>query len=727
MLADAQSMGLKDGSPALLAQLSSGLILGLSTVIYAVSYAALMFSGKLSPYVAYGLTITLITAAAGGLYGLFAEEPSFVNGPDSNTSSVLAGMMVALAATPLPGLQALHAAVALLLVASVSTALTYLLIEHFGAARLVRFIPFQVMAGFLASTGWLMSSGALNIIAGTPLTLEGLASLVERPARPELVVGVLLMIALHWLARRFSAALVFPVFIVAASIAVNVVTRLVCPASPLCAADLWFFQPFEQLQWLPPWRLQADGATLRELLALVPSFVALAFVATLTVLLSLSSLELTYKRDFKLEPALRLHGRMTLVTALLGGYMGVISIGRSQMCRQTGGGRWTGLVISAVCLAVLFGLGWVMAWIPKAALGALVLYLGVGMLRQWLWDLRHDLSKVDMLQVVSILVCVIVFGYVVGFLAGLLAACIFFVVNYSHLPYIRLDTTLASVRSSVIRDVGDQQYLSAAGPTCRVGRFEGFIFFGVANSIYEWYRAAAPDQFPVLLLDFSHAKGIDQSAVSVLQKIVRNEASHHKRLILALNSEIEPMFAQVATQSDAERPVVTHSFDAALEVAEEILLELRDSRTPAGERSRTSSLKFLDSLEDQQAFAAFLHEVHLHQGDTLFEEGQASDETYFVESGRLEVVKTGLHHTPIRLAKVVAGSMIGEMALYSGRPRTASVIAVDAVMLRVLTQVGWNRMQAERPDLARRFDRHVILTLANTVSRTSAALSQQEG
>lgn len=725
MLADAQSMGLKDRSPALLAQLSSGLILGLSTVIYAVSYAALMFSGKLSPYVAYGLTITLITAAAGGLYGLFSEEPSFVNGPDSNTSSVLAGMMVALSATPLPGAQSLHAAVALLLVASVSTALTYLLIVRFGAARLVRFIPFQVMAGFLASTGWLMSSGALNIIAGTPLTLDGLASLVERPVRAELAVGIALMLALGWLARRFNAAIVFPVFIVAASVVVNVVTRYACPASPMCAPDLWFFQPFDRLEWLPPWRLQTNSAITAELLALAPSFVALAFVATLTVLLSLSSLELTYKRDFKLEPALRLHGRMTLVTALLGGYMGVISIGRSQMCRQTGGGRWTGLVISCVCLAVLFGMGQLMAWIPKAALGALVLYLGVGMLKQWLWDLRHDLGKLDMLQVVAILVCVIVFGYVVGFLAGLLAACLFFVFHYSHLPYIRLDTTLAAVRSSVIRDVGDQQYLSAAGTSCRVGRFEGFIFFGVANSIYEWYRNADADQFPVLLLDFAHAKGIDQSAISVLQKIVRNEASHHKRLILALNADIEPMFAQVAGVSGAERPVVTHSFDAALEVAEEILLELRESGMPATARSSTSSLKFLGSVDDEQAFAQFLQEVHLDQGDRLFEEGQASDETYFVESGRLEVVKSGLHHT-IRLAKVVAGSMIGEMALYSGRPRTASVVAVEAAMLRVLTRDGWDRMQAQRPDLARRFDRHVILTLANTVSRTSIALSQQD-
>ena len=79
----------------------------------------------------------------------------------------------------------------------------------------------------------------------------------------------------------------------------------------------------------------------------------------------------------------------------------------------------------------------------------------------------------------------------------------------------------------------------------------------------------------------------------------------------------------------------------------------------------------------------------------------ASDEIFFVESGRLEVVKKGVHRIPVRLAKVVAGSMIGEMALYSGRPRSASVIAVEEAVLRVLSRDNWQRMkQATRAGVA---------------------------
>ncbi|RYY94404.1 MAG: hypothetical protein EOO24_24830, partial [Comamonadaceae bacterium] len=295
---------------AIIGQLSSGLIIGLSSVIYAVSYAALMFSGPLAPYLPYAITITLVTAAVGGLYGAFAQESTLVSGADANASSVLAGILGAtVAAGTVASVNPLHHAVAILTCASVFTALVFLLIERFGLARLVRYIPFQVMAGFLASTGWLLASGGLNIIAGTPLSMESLSALLESPWRPELLAGILLTALLAWLQKRFHPAIVIPAFMIGVSLVFNVVLRNFCPWEHACAIPQWFFPEFDRLQWLPPWELRVNGELMLELVALLPSFMAVAFVATLGVLLSLSSLELTYRRDFQLEPALRLHGR----------------------------------------------------------------------------------------------------------------------------------------------------------------------------------------------------------------------------------------------------------------------------------------------------------------------------------------------------------------------------------------------------------------------------------
>jgi SulP family sulfate permease len=317
---------------------------------------------------------------------------------------------------------------------------------------------------------------------------------------------------------------------------------------------------------------------------------------------------------------------------------------------------------------------------------------------------------------------------VVGFFVGLLAACIFFVVTYSRMPSIRLSTTLATVRSSVIRDVADQQYLSTAGSACRVGRFEGYVFFGVANSIYEWYRAADPDQYRVLVLDFTHARGMDHSAATVIGKIIRAEAARGERLILALGADTrQALLANLPKLGDIPLPDLTASFDTALELAEEHLLALRQPEEGDATGARASpALRWIEVPADREAFMLFVSRIQLAEGATLFQEGQASDEMYFIEEGRLEVVKASNNHHGFRLAKVVAGSMIGEMALYSGQPRTASVLAVDAAVLLMLTLADWQRMQRENPELARQLDHHVIRGLANRVSRTSAALSQQE-
>ncbi|MBC5767197.1 cyclic nucleotide-binding domain-containing protein [Ramlibacter albus] len=703
-----------------LAQLSSGLILGLSSVIYAVSYAALMFSGPLARYVGYGIAICLVTAAIGAMYGRFSEEPTLVSGPEANTTSVLAGILAAAVATG--GAHAsgtLNQALTILLFASVFTSACFLLIERFHLARLVRFIPFQVTAGFLASTGWLMLSGALNIIAGTPLTLQGLRAFIEQPWRPELAASIGLVAILALMHQFTSAALAIPAFVVGVTIAVNIAVRT-CDAA-LCDPSIWFFAAFDQLHWVPPWDLQFDMALLYTLVELLPSFLALAFISTLTILLSMNSLELSYGRDFRLESALRLHGSSNFLTTLLGGYVGAISIARSNLCRNTGGGPFSGFVSAAVCVGVLLGLGSLLAWVPRAALGALLMFMGLTMLRQWLWDVRTSMRRSEWVQVVGILVCVVAFGYVVGFLAGLLAACIFFVVNYSRMPFIALDTTIASVRSTVIRGAAEQARLAELGEHCRVGRFKGFVFFGVASAIYDWYRAGDPQKHTMVLLDFSQARGIDPSALAVLEKIVRNQTALERHLVLV----VEPALARKLAGGDSPLVHSFEDFDQAAECAEELILAQAHA---TGTGVMPSVLLGADAPANAtEVFRRYLEPVELKAGDYLFREGQHSDEMYFVEDGSLEVVKATLDGRSLRLCKVRSGAILGEMALYTGQPRSASAVAVEPSTLSRLTREARERLQAEHPAVAGLLDKQVVMGLASNLSRTNTLLRLQVG
>lgn len=62
-------------------------------------------------------------------------------------------------------------------------------------------------------------------------------------------------------------------------------------------------------------------------------------------------------------------------------------------------------------------------------------------------------------------------------------------------------------------------------------------------------------------------------------------------------------------------------------------------------------------------------------GHYLFRDGDPSDAIYVIKSGRFSVSKTK-NNSEIILAELGAGSMVGEMAFFDGRPRSASVKAI---------------------------------------------------
>jgi hypothetical protein len=63
-------------------QVSAGAIVGVSAVIYSISYGTLLFAGPLSNYIGYGISVALITAIIGALLGLFSDDDTFISGPD---------------------------------------------------------------------------------------------------------------------------------------------------------------------------------------------------------------------------------------------------------------------------------------------------------------------------------------------------------------------------------------------------------------------------------------------------------------------------------------------------------------------------------------------------------------------------------------------------------------------------------------------------------------------
>jgi len=72
---------------------------------------------------------------------------------------------------------------------------------------------------------------------------------------------------------------------------------------------------------------------------------------------------------------------------------------------------------------------------------------------------------------------------------------------------------------------------------------------------------------------------------------------------------------------------------------------------------------------------------------------------------------------PIRLRTMLAGTVIGEMGLYTGEARSASVVAGEDLTALRLGKESLHRMEIEAPSLALEFHRAMATRLAQRMRR----------
>ena len=108
--------------------------------------------------------------------------------------------------------------------------------------------------------------------------------------------------------------------------------------------------------------------------------------------------------------------------------------------------------------------------------------------------------------------------------------------------------------------------------------------------------------------------------------------------------------------------------------------------------------------------------------EVVIQRGVADRALYFVAAGSLEVGVSyvdGVSISPI--AKITAGSVIGEQSFFDGQPRSAHVWAVTDGELLCLTAEQFHALSAQEPRLARdllfALGRILSLRLRNTTVR----------
>ncbi|HVK61900.1 MAG TPA: cyclic nucleotide-binding domain-containing protein [Bdellovibrionales bacterium] len=115
--------------------------------------------------------------------------------------------------------------------------------------------------------------------------------------------------------------------------------------------------------------------------------------------------------------------------------------------------------------------------------------------------------------------------------------------------------------------------------------------------------------------------------------------------------------------------------------------------------------------------------VEFKAGEVLFNENEESFHFYIIQDGQVEVTKLDEKGEPLSLGIVGAGTALGEFAMITRKPRTATAKALSRVTAACVSEQAYQELLGELPEWAVSVMRALIerLRQANEIVRRAGS------
>lgn len=711
--------------------MSSGAVTSVISLVYSLSFAALIFSGGAAGGFAQGLSALLIGTGVTALaVAVFSAFRFAVSGPDANACAVMAAMAAAIASdlsfNAAPGVAVSN----VLYLLAFSTLITGLCLAAMGvsrAGRWIRFIPYPVVGGLIAAAGALTVLGAIRVIGGVPVTPGTLGLLADNSLQLQFLAGILWAALLFFVLPRVKSAIVLPLLQIAGMLGFHAVLVAAGLSIEDARTQGWLFAaPLETSPWMP-WHTTGFAQTEWHLLLGHASDIGtLVLVTTLTVLINATGLEMETRTDANLDRELVIQGAANIVAPLLGGFLGYLSMNRSMMNFRLGAtSSLSGIVFAIVAIALaLSGMGLV-GYLPRSLLGGLLLYFGILLLQKWAFDTRRHLPRAEYWTLLLILGVTVGFGFGYALVLGVLVGCVMFVVTYSKIRVVKFSFSGSEFRSSHERSAEDKALLTEYGDDIRIFVLQGFIFFGMADRLYRTvlqsaFPAARKARFVVLDLRLVH--GVDASAIDSFKKIsFSTRVAGAQLVITGMRPE---QVAEWEGRADPDLLWIRHfaELDAGAEWCEMAVVNARRAApAESGEVIRDWLRAEVGASAD--TLLQYLQRRTLAAGEVLCRQGQPADDMYFIESGRVAIELNVAGAGVRRLRTLGPKTLLGEMGLYRSALRSADVVVEEAAVFYQLNITAMREIEAAHPEAAARFHAMVVKAVADRLEFSNAMVA----
>ena len=353
-------------------------------------------------------------------------------------------------------------------------------------------------------------------------------------------------------------------------------------------------------------------------------------------------------------------------------------------------------------------------FIPKPVLAGLLAGLGGNLLMQWVVKTRRQLALTNYILILLILIVIASVGFVSGVALGIVVACVLFVVDYGRISCIKMEFTGSSLTSRVERSMELSAMLKSTGGRTVGICLHGYLFFGSLNQVLSRIRELLKSPRDFVVIDFQRVQGMDASTSQSFIKLSQMCEQAGARLVMTgisddarLPEMVKPMVKDFA------------SLDSALEWIENTQIEQLHSKI-----STTHWHQSLEEYFSEEELARLFKRMETHDliaGQLLFRKGDEGDCMAFIESGQVSISLALDDGEKIRLRTFGSGTVVGEMALYTGQKRTADVIADAPSRIHKLRISLLRELEHDDPVIALKLHRYVVKLLATRLTATNEA------
>jgi len=646
---------------------------------------------------AIGAVAGLIGAAALCIgSGLAGGTQGLISAPTGPVLVLLGGALANLDQSGLHGSQLLTALAAVLIL----TGIFQSLIGLSGGGRLIKFMPYPVVAGFMTGSAILMimsqmkslTAGtvldsftiAQSIPAVTAITTLGIVTYTPRilPAIPGTISGLI------------GGSLIFQGLLLFTSQPVPEAWIIGLLPGP---ETMHFGISLTVAQQLPWWLI-------------IFSALALAVLASLDTLLTAVIADIGTGVRHNARRELVGQGIGQIIAGLFGGIAGAGTTGATLVAVKTGGRRWAGLGagLSFVVLLLVGGpLGHVL---PLSVLAGIILHVALGMLdRDIIAWIRYIRTRMDAGIAIFVTIVTVSYDLMVAVGIGVLIAVILFIRAQVKSSVIHRRSTCAQLRPVRHRTDVQRELLDKHGDRVILYELRGNLFFATADQLFE--EISADLNRPAwIILHMRRIQQVDFTGVKILQQIADRLHAHGGHLLfcnvhkqIGLGKKVRRTLQKISASNGDLKVKTFNGSDEAVEYAENKLLsELGSPAHPSDKQMSLGEMDFCAAMTAGQihALEQVLLDVKVDRHDKVFACGDEGAELYIVSKGEVDIrLPTSKHHY-MRLAKYGPGTLFGEIAFLNPGARTADAIAVLPSHLKVLDRSGFERLEQQDSDAA---------------------------